>query len=256
MSIFPESLKSAIPLRYRLNFRISLIRFSGLFYRGKNFKCNLCGKTFRKMMPHGNTSRANAKCPNCLSLERTRVLWFYLKDQVLIEKTPLKVLHFAPEYGLKKVLLKLKNLRYTNVDLIPDLADEIADITHIPYEDKSFDLILCSHVLGHVPDEKKAIEELYRVLKPGGQVLVMTLIDWNMDHTFENNTFLTAKERLENFTEPDLVRLHGSDFAKRISNGGFNVETIDYVKHFGPKEKEYYSLGNGDREMIFKCTRL
>ena len=84
----------------------------------------------------------------------------------------------------------------------------------------------------------------------------MTLIDWSMEHTFENNTFLKAQERLENFTESDLVRLHGADFAKRLSNGGFHVETIDYVNHFGPKEKEYYSLGNGDREMIFKCTRL
>lgn len=207
------------------------------------------------MMSHGNTPRQNAECPNCLSLERTRVLWFYLKDRVIDKNTPLKVLHFAPEYGLKKQLLKYKNLWYKNVDLNPDLADEVADITNIPYADMSFDLILCAHVLGHVPDEKKAIEELFRVLKPEGQALVMTIIDWNRKHTYENNNVTTDVERLENYSEADLVRLHGSDFAERLSNGGFNVKVIDYAQQLGDKSKQYYSLGNGDREIIFKCTR-
>lgn len=252
---YVEIVKSIIPLKYRLAVRINLIRFFGYFYRGKNFRCNLCGKTFRRMMSHGNIPRPNAKCPNCLSLERTRVLWFYLKDRVIDKNTPLKVLHFAPEYGLKKELLKCKNLRYKNVDINPDLADEVADITNIPYKDMSFDLVLCAHVLGHVPDEKKAIEELYRVLKPEGQALVMTIIDWNMKNTYESSNVTTAIERLENYSEADLVRLHGSDFAARLSNGGFNVEVIDYAEQLGDESKLYYSLGNGDREIIFKCTR-
>jgi SAM-dependent methyltransferase len=255
MNKFKEYVKSKIPLRYRLSFRISLIRLSGLFYRGKNFKCNVCGTTYRKFVPYGNTLRQNAKCPNCLSLERNRVLWFYLKDQVLDESTPMKVLHFAPEYGLKKLLLKYKNLDYKNVDIVPDLADEVADITNIPYGNESFDLILCSHVLGHVPDEKKAIQELYRVLKPNGQALVMTIINWNLQKTFEDSSLLTAEQRLEKYTEQDLVRLHGADFASRLSNVGFNVEQIDYANQLGAEAKLYYSLGNGDREIIFKCTR-
>lgn len=242
-------------MKYRLSIRINIIRFIGHFYRGKNFRCNVCGKTFRKMMSHGNIPRPNAECPNCLSLERTRVLWFYLKDRVIDKQTPLKVLHFAPEYGLKKEFLKYKNLHYKNVDINSDLADEVADITNIPFEDSSFDLILCSHVLGHVPDEKKAIAELYRVLKPDGQALVMTIIDWNLKSTYENTNVTTAHERLENYTESDLVRLHGSDFANRLVNGGFNVEAIDYALQLGDEAKSYYSLGNGDREIIFKCTR-
>lgn len=242
-------------MKYRLKIRIDLIRIMGLFYYGKNFRCNLCGRTFRKMLPHGNIPRSNAKCPNCLSLERTRVLWFYLKDQVIDKSTPLKVLHFAPEYGLKKELLKYKNLYYKNVDIDPDLADEVADITNIPYQSMSFDLILCSHVLGHVPDEKKAIEELYRVLAPDGQALVMTIVNWNLESTYENNNITTDRERLANYSEHNLVRLHGSDFANRLRSGGFNVEVIDYAQQLCNETKRLYSLGNGDREIIFKCTR-
>jgi SAM-dependent methyltransferase len=249
-----RNIKSVLPLKYRLIIRINLIRLAGLFYRGKGFKCNVCGKSFRKMIPHGNTPRPHAKCPNCISLERTRVLWFYLKDQVIDQSTPLKVLHFAPEYGLKKVLQSYRNLDYRNVDLDPDLADEVVDITHIPYPENYFDLILCLHVLGHVPDEEKAIGELYRVLKPNGQALVMTLINWNLEKTFEDPGINTASERLENYTEPDLVRLHGSDFESRLRKSGFQVEVIDYAKQLGDEAKTLYSLGNTDREIIFKCT--
>lgn len=250
-----RNIKTAIPLKYRLSIRINLIRFTGLFYRGKNFGCNLCGKSFRKMIPHGNTPRLGAKCPNCLSLERTRVLWFYLKNQVIDNTQQLKILHFAPEYGLKKVLQNYKNIDYKNVDIDPDLADEVVDITNIPYAANSFDLILCSHVLGHVPDERKAIDELYRVLKPGGQALVMTIINWHLEKTFESPDVLTANERLEKYTEPDLVRLHGPDFASRLGKSGFNVEVIDYASQLGYEAKTHFSLGNGDREIIFKCTK-
>jgi SAM-dependent methyltransferase len=253
---FLKNIKTVVPFKYRLSIRINLIRFTGLFYRGQNFKCNLCGKTFRKMIPYGNTPRPNAKCPNCLSLERTRVLWFYLKNNVIDNTQQLKVLHFAPEYGLKKVLHNYRNLEYKNVDLDPDLADEVVDITNIPYPENSFDLILCSHVLGHVPDEKKAVDELYRVLKPNGQALVQTIINWNLEETFEDAKITSANERLEKYTEPDLVRLHGADFAERLQKSGFQVEAIDYASLLGDETKKHLSLGNGDREIIFKCTKL
>jgi len=256
MMKFVRNIKTVVPTKYRLSIRINLIRFTGLFYRGQNFKCNLCGKSFRKMIPHGNTPRPNAKCPNCLSLERTRVLWFYLKNRLIDNKQPLKILHFAPEYGLKKVLQKYENLDYKNVDLDPDLADEVVDITNIPYPENSFDLILCSHVLGHVPDEKKAVDELYRVLKPDGQALVQTIINWSLGKTFEDPKITSANERLEKYTEPDLVRLHGADFAERLRKSGFQVEAIDYASQLGDEAKAHFSLGNGDREIIFKCTKL
>jgi len=206
------------------------------------------------MIPHGNTPRPDAKCPNCLSLERTRVLWFYLRNNIIDNNTQLKILHFAPEYGLKKVLQSYQNLDYRNVDLDPDLADEVVDITNIPYPENSFDLILCSHVLGHVPDERKAVDELYRVLKPDGQALLMTIINWNLEETFEDSRITKASERLEKYTEPDLVRLHGADFAQRLQRSGFQVEVIDYATQLGNETKTYFSLGNGDREIIFKCT--
>jgi 2-polyprenyl-3-methyl-5-hydroxy-6-metoxy-1,4-benzoquinol methylase len=110
--------------------------------------------------------------------------------------------------------------------------------------------------LGHVPDEKKAVDELYRVLKPDGQALVQTIINWNLGETFEDPEITSANERLEKYTEPDLVRLHGADFADRLRESGFQVEAIDYSSQLGVEAKTHFSLGNGDREIIFKCTKL
>src|SRR5690606_7865707 len=95
---------------------------------------------------------------------------------------------------------------YVSADINPAFADVVVDIQAIPFEENSFDLIICSHVLGHIPDEKKAIDEMYRVLKPGGSALILTVLDFNRK-TYENSEIKTPEERLHHFGEPDLLRL-------------------------------------------------
>ena len=251
-----EIYKKLIPEKRRLYNRTLLNKLTSVFYWGNNFKCNCCGKSFRKFKPKGNFNlRLNAVCPFCNSLERLRLLLFYLQNETDIFTAPRSLLHFAPEEQMKVIFKRTLTLTYTNVDLNPNFADEQADITDLQYSDKSFDYIICSHVLGHVPDEAKAISELYRVLKDDGAAFIMTIINWNNPKTFESKDIQTVEERLKYYTEPDLVRLHGADFATRIEKEGFHVESIDYRSHFDKKTHERYSLGDGNREFIFKCTK-
>jgi ubiquinone/menaquinone biosynthesis C-methylase UbiE len=148
-----------------------------------------------------------------------------------------------------------KRLQYINGDLNQNYADTQIDITNIPFPENSFDYIICSHVLGHVPNEAKAIQEIKRVLKPTGNAFILTLIDWKNPDTFEDEKINSPEERLKHYSEPDLLRLHGSDFSKRLENEGFHVDVIDYASKLEKETRTRFSLGNGDRETIFKCTK-
>lgn len=247
--------KSITPEIFRIKLRLLVLKLLSTFYYGEKYYCNCCGKSFRKFLSKGNIKRLNAECPSCHSLERVRLLDYYLDRELNIYKTKgIKVLHFAPEKCLFDKFNKL-DIDYIDGDINANYARNIIDITNIGYENNYFDLIICSHVLGHVPDEKKAISEMYRVLKPGGEALVLTLINQNSYKTIENSDIITPADRLKTYGEPDLCRLHGLDFESRLSQGGFNVSKIDYRNNFSKNEKIRFSLGNGAREIIFKCEK-
>ena len=239
----------------RIDFRSYFEKKTAVLYKGKNFECNCCGKTFRKFKSKGNILRKNAKCPYCSSLERTRLLLFYLeKETDIFIKEHCKILHFAPERCLIPKFNQFTSIEYIDADINPNFANYVVDIEEIHYPNDYFDYIICSHVLGHVTNEQKAIEEIYRVLKPSGRALIMTLIDKTKEKTFEDTSITTPKERLKYYSEQDLVRLHGLDFAQRLSHC-FKVEEIDYRKHFDKDVQKRFSLGDGNREIIFNCTK-
>ena len=239
----------------RINIRNLLEKCTAFLYFGNKFECNCCGKTFRKLKSKGNILRKNAKCPYCGSLERTRVLLFYLENETdIFTKKDCKVLHFAPEHALFSKFNKLKTIEYVDADINPNYANYVFDIEEIPYPNEHFDYIICMHVLGHVTNEQKAIEELFRVLKPQGQALIMTLIDKNREKTFEDIAVVTPEDKLQHYSERDLARLHGLDFAQRLSHC-FNVEEIDYRQKFAESIQKRFALGDGAREIIFNCTK-
>lgn len=233
-----------------------LQRLISFQYYGNNFYCNCCNKKFRKFLKKGHNPRLNAQCPYCFSLERTRVLDFYIEKELNLYKLEnIKVLHFAPEYVLFRKLSEIKNITYVDADINPAYARHVFDITNIPFPDNYFDYIICSHVLGHVHDESLAIKELLRVLNPNGIALIMTLLS-NKENTFENKDINTPNERLKYYGEFDLCRLHGNDFANRLKNNGFIVDAIDYRLSFSEEIQKKYSLGNGEREKVFICSKL
>ncbi|MCK3683842.1 class I SAM-dependent methyltransferase [Maribellus sp. YY47] len=165
-----------------------------------------------------------------------------------------KILHIAPEYSLFRILKKL-DAEYVDGDIDPAYARNVVDITAIHYPDNYFDLIICSHVLGHVPDEAKAVKELYRVLSPGGEAIIMSVLALDSRVTLEDSKIVSPKDRLARYGERDLCRLHGLDFQERLEAGGFNVETIDYRTHFTAAENAKFRMGDGKRELIFSCIK-
>ena len=248
-------IKKIISRKYRLIIRRCFNNFRGFYYRGKNFYCVCCNQSFQKFLPFSNVKRQNAKCPNCESLERTRLLQYYLKQETDIYLGNKKILHFAPEYLLSKSL-RASSDSYISVDIERYLADSVEDIQDLSFKEDTFDYLICSCVLGHVPDEAKAIDEIYRVLKIGGKALILTVIDLNNPFTFENVNIVSETERLKLYGEKDLLRLHGRDFFERLKRSNGSVKKIDYAQTFNPSDTHRFSLGNGERELIFEIEKF
>lgn len=218
-----------------------------LMYRGSNHTDPIDGKQFRSFLPYGYESpRENVLSPSTLSLERHRLLWLYLKNRTDFFTAPLKVLHFAPEQAFYKRFRGLKNLDYTTIDLNSPLADVKADICNLPFEDGSFDVILCNHVLEHIIDDRKAMQELYRVMRPGGWGIFQIPQDLKRETTFEDDSITGKKERTEIFGQYDHVRVYGRDYFDKLRSIGFIVEEVDYAANLLGEEIEKYRLAKGE----------
>lgn len=231
-----------------------LIRFSYLArpilaaaLKGDNFTDPIDGKHFKSFLPYGyGTQRNNVLSPSTLSLERHRLLWLYLKQETDFFTSPQKVLHFAPEQAFYKRFKALKHLDYTTTDLLSPLADVKADICDLPFKDDSFDVILCNHVLEHIPDDTKAMQELYRVLKPGGMGIFQIPQDVSREYTFEDDAITDKKERAKIFGQYDHVRVYGRDYFDKLRTIGFKVEEVDYTNSMPAKDVERFCLAKGE----------
>ena len=218
-----------------------------LFLKGNKFTDPIDGKSFRSFLPYGyGTQRPNVLSPSTLSLERHRLLWLYLKNETKFFSKNLKVLHFAPEQCFLKRFRTLKNLNYITTDLLSPIADVKADICNLPFRDNSYDIILCNHVLEHIPDDTKAMQELYRVMKPGGYGIFQIPQDLNLDTTFEDNTITDKAERAKIFGQYDHVRVYGRDYFDKLRSIGFKVEEVDYTVQLSVAEIEKYRLAKGE----------
>lgn len=240
------------PLLIRLSYVARPIL--ALALKGNTFTDPIDGKSFRSFLPYGyGTQRNNVLSPSTLSLERHRLLWLYLKNETDFFTAPKKVLHFAPEQAFYKVFRNQKNLDYTTTDLFSPLADVKADICDLPFADNSYDIILCNHVLEHIPDDAKAMQELYRVLKPGGMGIFQIPQDLKRKKTFEDNSITDPKERAAIFGQYDHVRVYGRDYFDKLRSIGFRVVEEDYTKKIAPELVEKYCLAKG--EIIPVCYK-
>ena len=234
---------NTIPRPYLIKMSYWVHPFLALYLRGKKYEDPIDGKTFRKFLPYGyGSQRANVLSPSTLSLERHRLLWLYLTHETDFFSKPLKVLHVAPEQAFYKRFKNQKNLTYITTDLYSPLADVKADLCALPFEDDSFDVIFCNHVLEHIPDDAQAMRELYRVMKKGGWGIFQVPQDINRAHTFEDDTITDPAERTRIFGQYDHVRVYGLDYFDRLRQVGFEVEEIVYSTHFTAEEIERYRI--------------
>jgi SAM-dependent methyltransferase len=196
--------------------------------RGDRVHCPCCDGDFDRFVRH--RGRPHAKCPRCGALERHRLLWLYLTQRTDLLSRPLSLLHFAPEHAYRRRLSRMPGLRYVTADLDSPLAMHRCDIMDQPFADGSFDAVLCSHVLEHVEDDRRALAEIRRVLRPNGWAILMSPIDRRRDSTFEDAAIATPEERHRAFGQSDHVRLYGRDFAERVAATGFAVRTETYLE--------------------------
>jgi len=247
---------SVIPTFIKLPLRIGKKIVYLFMYYGKNRWCPVCGKPSRKFLEFGINPRENALCPHCNSLERHRFVWLYFKKKTnLFKDSHKKLLHIAPEKCLEKKFRKLLKRRYLTADLSGSGAMIKMDITNIDYPAESFDVIYCSHVLEHVPDDKKALREFYRVLKSDGFAIL--IVPLSAGKTFEDLTIRDANERLKKFGHEDHVRSYGPDFIERLKEAGFKVSYTQVSDLFDNKDAEYMGLkgtgmASGD---IYHCKK-
>jgi SAM-dependent methyltransferase len=222
--------------------------------KGNRFTDPIDGKSFKLFLPYGYGKQRNiVLSPSTLSLERHRLLWLYLNKETDFFTAPKKVLHFAPEQAFYKLFRNQKNLEYTTTDLFSPLADVKADICNLPFEDNSYDVIFCNHVLEHIPDDTKAMQELYRVLKPGGMGIFQIPQDLSRTTTFSDDSITDKKERAKIFGQYDHVRVYGRDYFDKLRSIGFKVLEEDYTSKISPELVEKYCLAKG--EIIPVCFK-
>jgi SAM-dependent methyltransferase len=213
------------------------------YFKGTRFTDPIDGSSYRKFLPYGYQKiRENALCPGTLSLERHRLLWLYLERETNFINNAIKVLHVAPEQVFYQKFKTFSHWEYTTTDLHSPLAEIKADLCELPFQDNYYDLILCNHVLEHIPEDQKAMQEMYRVLKPGGTLIAQVPLEENRTQTFEDNSITDKATRTEIFGQYDHVRIYGTDYYTRLESVGFDSHAIDFLKKLTSQEKQKFAL--------------
>jgi SAM-dependent methyltransferase len=241
-----------IPRKYLQLVAHFALKIVAVFYAGNQVTCNVCDHSYRKFLPYGRKGRDNALCPNCLSLERHRLMWFFLQEKTNFFKAPLKVLHIAPEHCFIQRMENLPNLEYITADLESPLAKVKMDIHQMPFEDESFDVVFCNHVLEHVNDDIKACQEIKRVLKPTGWGILQSPV-YDLETTLEDPTITDPKEREMIFGQADHVRKYGNDYASRLRKSGLIIQERPFVKELDPLLVSKHALP--ENEILFICFK-
>ncbi len=215
-----------------------------LYFSGNKFTDPIDGSQYRKFLPYGYGSqlRSNALCPGTLSLERHRLLWLYLERETNFLTRQLKVLHVAPEQVFYRKFKQFEAWQYISTDLNSPLADVVADICDLPFPNDEFDLILCNHVLEHIPNDITAMTELYRVLKKGGTLIAQVPLEEERKETFEDNSITDASKRTQIFGQYDHVRIYGQDYYDRLESVGFSTNKVFFQAHLTEDEMALYAL--------------
>jgi SAM-dependent methyltransferase len=234
---------------YKLKKQLKLAMQEKLL-RGDGVNCHVCNRSYKHFFTY--LGRPNAKCPNCGSLERVRLIYKFITDLQLINAQT-KLLHIAPEPVLYKIFSKELGANYIPADKFepgykyPKGTQHI-DITALPFADDSFDGLICIHVLEHVQDDTKALSELYRVLKKGGFAILQVPYEADRAVTYEDASITGPEERRKHFLQADHVRIYGTDYVDRFLKPGFTIEHGDYSKNLSAETRE--KLGLKDEEIF------
>lgn len=245
-----------IPRPILIKFSLWFSKIAPLIYFGNKYEDPISGKTYRKFLPYGYSGKAKRKnvlCPGTLSLERHRLLWLYLKQKTDFFTKPYKMLHIAPEQCFYKLFKSQANLNYVTGDYNSPIADIHFDLHKAPFNDNSFDIIFCNHVLEHVEDSFICMKELYRIMKPGGWGIFQVPLNSSNPKTLEDKNIITEHDRQKYYWQKDHLRLFGLDYKDKLTAANFSVTVDDFINTISPHLQERYCLPRG--EMIYLCKK-
>jgi predicted SAM-dependent methyltransferase len=149
--------------------------------------------------------------------------------------------------------MSLKALDYLTIDLNDPSVTMKGDITNLDLANNSVDVIICYHVLEHVVQDRRAMREIYRVLRSGGWALLQVPIDRSVQRTYEDTSITSPEDRLRHFGQEDHVRIYGRDYQDRLTESGFCVTIVDLVKRVGDDGLRRYGLD--PNELIYRCDK-
>ena len=231
----------------RLIVKELLAETRGILFRGDRVECSCCGRTFSLFL---FSPYVSSRCPYCLSVERYRLLCRFLREETDFEKRNMRVLDIGPIWCFQEFCRSLANIEYVSVDIESPLAMHRMDIKDLLFKDSSFDCIICYHVLEHIDDDRKALSELYRVLKPDGWAIIQVPVQ--LERTTDR-CMLTKKEQGDILRWPDHLRAYGRDYPEILASAGFEVKVHPYVRKFSDEEIKRYGLDAS--EDIHVCTK-
>ena len=233
----------------RMLFRLQLA-LRRFFFSGSKCYCCLCKSRLRSFKTY--SGRPNAQCPTCGSLERHRMDWLFMLEHTgLLDGTPKRLLHVAPELALEIKFREINNINYLSGDLNNPNAMIRIDVTDIGFPEDHFDIIYCSHVLEHVTEDRKAMKELFRVLKPKGWAMLQVPI--TARETFEDPTATTPEDRERLYGHREHVRRYGLDYKDRLTEAGFAVQVFSSNELTG--DRDPLEWGFDKHHFVFFCVK-
>lgn len=246
-----------------LKINVNLVKFllmNQYLDSNKNF-CPVCGN-ISEFYSFGRPLRKNIRCPHCKSVERHRLVYLLFQQRYsrIFRSKSVRLLHFAPENLFYDYFRKFEKIDYYPVDINPESYEsrgiqirEQVDMQSIPFHDNKFDVIYASHVLEHVPDDIKAMSELYRVLKYGGSCVLLVPISSSIKETLEKEEYNTPELRKKYYGQANHLRRYSIDVKERLESVGFKVDSLTYKDFIDSDiEKKFYKLG---RDIIFLCKK-
>jgi SAM-dependent methyltransferase len=235
----PRSVRIRRHLR-ELRERPAVVRALRLAFRGDAVACPCCGSEFRRFRSFNGPDRV---CWVCGAMERHRVAWLYLDQNPGLLRPGMRIVHVAPERVLRNRFRALPGVEYHAGDLTAEFGPERIDVTALPYDAASVDALVCNHVLEHVPDDRKAMSEIRRVLRPAGWALLQVPgLELGLPATDEDPSVTDPAARLARFGQDDHVRRYGRDYADRLEAAGLPVELTYLDRTLPEAEVERFRL--------------
>ncbi|MBX7132316.1 MAG: class I SAM-dependent methyltransferase [Fimbriimonadaceae bacterium] len=234
---------------------------------GLAYQCCVCGARLKEFELRGIDAPVlkelqiapggprRVTCPHCQSYDRERLLYLFLRDKTDLFTSHKRILHFAPETCIFDKLSKGGHDVYATVDLFPEANVEfLTDICRLSFQTGSFDVLLCCHVLEHIPDDRLAMRELQRVVKPGGWAVIQVPMSMKLQSTIEDPSVTSEEERLKRFGQKDHVRVYAeTDYLERLRESGWCVEVVDLIAEMGDEKATKYALFKGEK--IYLCRK-